>query len=367
MLLVLGMLLSLQAHAKGIVGDTLFQYEISQQDIQEAELPLGPFEDAHNAEGAAFYDPSHSTTYFPNLPSRIAFGSCNFQRLSQGHFNTISSLKPDVWIWLGDIIYADILSMNLRRGEYRKVKSSKGYEQLRKNGIVLGVWDDHDYGKNNVGQDFPEKKATQKALLDFLDESESSPRRAQEGIYWTYRFGPADKQLRIILLDLRYFREVAGVDNDLLGEAQWRFLERELAQGAKPMLTLIGSSTQFIPTEHGGDRWDQYPKARERILGMIRNLPEKVVFLSGDVHYGEISRMKLVSGKEIEEVTASGMTHAAVGRRAAPNRTRVGAAVEKNHFGWIQLDWSSAAAPTLSYELRGVDGKVLEAVKATMR
>jgi len=100
--------------------------------------------------------------------------------------------------------------------------------------------DDHDYGKNNMGKEYVNKKPSQEMFLDFIDEPAESVRRQREGVllasstidlilifqlYASYAFGPASKRVHIILLDVRYFREHADLDKtgdaepDILGEA----------------------------------------------------------------------------------------------------------------------------------------------------
>ena len=43
--------------------------------------------------------------------SRIAFGSCCKQPLPQPIWGTILASKPELWIWSGDMVYADTLYM----------------------------------------------------------------------------------------------------------------------------------------------------------------------------------------------------------------------------------------------------------------
>lgn len=42
---------------------------------------------------------------------------------------------------------------------------------------VLGVWDDHDYGVNDGGSDYPHKKLTREMFLNFVGEPLDSARR----------------------------------------------------------------------------------------------------------------------------------------------------------------------------------------------
>lgn len=35
---------------------------------------------------------------------------------------------------------------------------------------MIGVWDDHDYGKNDAGGEFKGKDVSRDVFLDFIDE-----------------------------------------------------------------------------------------------------------------------------------------------------------------------------------------------------
>src|SRR5437868_6122617 len=71
---------------------------------------------------------------------------------------------------------------------------------------VLAVWDDHDYGKNDAGADFPQKDDSKKQFLTFFGEPTGSPRWLRPGVYDAKIFGPEGKRVQVILLDGRYNR-----------------------------------------------------------------------------------------------------------------------------------------------------------------
>jgi hypothetical protein len=95
------------------------------------------------------------------LITRIAFGSCTSTRdgLQQPIFTSIAATWPDVWLWLGDSIYADTkisavawvpTSPAIMRDKYTVQKSLAEYTSLRHRvRYVHGIWDDHDYGVND--------------------------------------------------------------------------------------------------------------------------------------------------------------------------------------------------------------------------
>ncbi len=80
-----------------------------------------------------------------------------------------------------------------------------------------------------------------------------------------------------------------------------------------------------------------------------------VVFISGDLHVGEISRGTFPGMYPLWDVTSSGLTQ--VWRSAVPNVHRVGPSVLERNFGLIIIDWN-APSPTLRLQLRAEDGTV---------
>ena len=74
----------------------------------------------------------------------IAFGSCNHQWEEQPIWNQVLKNKPDLWIWLGDIIYADTEDMSKMKSEYDLQKRNVDYQKLLANSDVIGIWDNYD-------------------------------------------------------------------------------------------------------------------------------------------------------------------------------------------------------------------------------
>ncbi|HEX8280174.1 MAG TPA: alkaline phosphatase D family protein, partial [Chthoniobacterales bacterium] len=128
---------------------------------------------------------------------RVAFGSCTREYKPQPLWKAIIAAQPDVWIWLGDIVYGEADNLTDLAARYRTLKAQPDYTALRAQTKVLGVWDDHDYGTTNGGSDNPHKRDVQRLLLDFLDEPPESARRTQEGVYAAYSFGPPGKQVKV--------------------------------------------------------------------------------------------------------------------------------------------------------------------------
>ncbi|XP_077211097.1 calcineurin-like metallo-phosphoesterase superfamily protein [Tasmannia lanceolata] len=345
--------------------------------------------------------------------SRIAFGSCANQSAPQPIWNTIINFSPQLFIWLGDNIYGDIkrpfklfgkertigpwknvprfvpVSEQELQSRYTKAKSNPGYSLLRERAQVIGTWDDHDYGLNDAGKEFAGKNVSQRLMLDFLDEAQDSPRRKQAGVYASYMFGPKGKQIKVILLDTRYHRDPLFSDGSILGDSQWTWLEKEL-NGPSSEITIIASSIQVISNVSATtgplfylESWGRFPKERNRLFKLIANSKRGgVFFISGDVHFGEITRYDCGSGYSLYDITSSGLTQAVekavppplsfLARVAAwftPTTMRVfnqkcryrSCTYGKPNFGAIEIDWD-ANPVTMKVEVRDMNGDTVTGV-----
>jgi len=71
---------------------------------------------------------------------------------------------------------------------YEAQNQDKGYQELKKKTVVIGTWDDHEYGLTDCGVEFMAKKESQQEFLNFMDVPSDSPRRMQEGEYASHKF-----------------------------------------------------------------------------------------------------------------------------------------------------------------------------------
>lgn len=71
----------------------------------------------------------------------------------------------------------------MMKEKYQELASEPGYIKLTENIPVLATWDDHDYGRNDAGRDYPLREASQNIFLDFFNEPTDSTRRKHPGIY----------------------------------------------------------------------------------------------------------------------------------------------------------------------------------------
>ncbi|MBD0260507.1 MAG: alkaline phosphatase family protein [Cytophagales bacterium] len=297
----------------------------------------------------------------------IAFGSCNRENKEQPLWPVIVGNRPQLWIWLGDNIYGDTQNMDTLQAKYYRQRSNPGYQLLAVSTPIIGIWDDHDYGVNDGGKEYPQKKQSQQLMLDFLGEPKNSPRRKQAGAYASYTYGPAGKRVKVILLDARYFRDplkkegkanVPDPAGKILGEVQWQWLEKEL-RGSPADVHLIGSGIQILPDEHPYEKWANFPRERQRLFNLLAATGARgVVLLSGDRHIAEIMKHQPDGVRyPVYEITASGLTHSSTQNTGEPNRYRVGKLVNVLNFGLIRIDWENRR---LQLQVRGLGNELLE-------
>lgn len=311
---------------------------------------------------------AHDRSTDSKLISRVAFGSCALQDRPQPIWDSILATKPDLFLFIGDNIYADTEDMKCMQAQYDLLAGKPGFAKLRAQVPLLATWDDHDYGINDGGAEYPQKEQSKKLLLDFFNEPAESPRRRRPGIYTSYYYGSPGCRLQVILLDLRWFRSrlnVQPITNHylpntdasatLLGAAQWSWLEQELKKPAD--LRIIASSIQFVSPEHRWEKWANFPQDKERMLALLDRMQVNNAFvISGDMHYGELSREKTPQGFTLYDLTASGINQF---ESAAPykNRNRISVYDTGANFGFIDIDWNKNPIE-VKLQVRSSDGKI---------
>ncbi len=291
----------------------------------------------------------------------IVFGSC-LDTHEHPMLDRALMLPRDLFIFMGDNIYADRGGLPMMRQRYTILKQSRFFQELRAKGALVATWDDHDFGQNDGGADYPQKKEAQAEFWNWLDEPPDSRRRQQEGVYNSQVFGPEGKRVQVILMDLRYFRSplkrvpkeqamlggphVRSDDKSatMLGEAQWRWLEETLQQPAE--LRLLVSSIQFAAEVHGGECWENLPHEKQRMLDLLhRTKASGVIVLSGDRHWCEFSRLNGPSGYPLYDFTSSAMTQIHPRGTPTPNKNRfLPVTYHLPNVGHMNIAWSGGDA-----------------------
>lgn len=273
----------------------------------------------------------------------FAFGSCNHSHLPQPMWSVINAHQPDLFLWTGDVVYADTIDTAVMREKYQQQLTQPDYQKFRFNTPVIGIWDDHDYGVNNGGKDNPIKSYGQKIFLDFLNEPENSDRRKQEGIYTSHTYGVGERSVKYILLDTRYHRDRPGMGRaDILGRKQWHWLEEEIKNSTASVNFIVSGFSVLSQKMPFAEEWNDFKWPRKKLFNLIRKykLPG-VVFLTGDRHFSS-HLAETVSGQEYHEFMSSGLTHY-LKRKRVSQIFRFYYGTENSYFGLnfslINIHW----------------------------
>lgn len=331
-------------------------------------------EDCHSDNQATGFL-SHIQPKESELIQRVAVGSCfKTQGTMSQTMSRIIEAKPDLFMWLGDNIYADTTSMNVMQDKYDNKKRNSDYRNfLEANIPVLATWDDHDFGANNAGNNYSKRKESQQQFLRHFDIPKSDIRYSQqEGIYSAVMQGPSGKKVHSIMLDARYFRSPTfrnygtcqGDNSTVLGDTQWAWLEKELAKPSQ--IKIIASGIQVLPPLHRKRRlssycaygngqkfntainrlnednasgtsyesWAEIPQQREKLLRLAQQAinsgkTKHIIFVSGDQHWGELLEKSIPASPTygaqatVYEITASGFGQNWPYDIANPNRLRI--------------------------------------------
>jgi alkaline phosphatase D len=302
--------------------------------------------------GCGAFEPGYQRK--PKTISRIAFGSC-MNTNQHPMLDRVLKLDFDLMLLLGDNIYADTTNMTVMAQKYDVMKQSAFWKALRKKAPVLATWDDHDMGGNDAGKEYPLKDESKKLFFDFMDR-ENGVQRYRPGVYDMGFFGPDHRRINVIMLDTRYFRDkpAKGKNNavpsggpyipqtdtntTILGEEQWQWLEQSLKIPAE--LTIIGSSIQFLSEFHGGEAWANFPHEKRRMLDLLKkNKVKNVLFISGDRHWAELSRLDRRGDDPIYDLTSSSLTQEHPRGSPTPNIYRDGPTWHHPNVGLITINW----------------------------
>jgi alkaline phosphatase D len=359
-------------------------------DVQGAEIPTSPPkpDPGTPTETAA----SDRVSARPELAiTTLGFGSCQHEDRPVPIWETINAAHCDAFVLLGDNIYADTSDPAVFRKKYALMAAQSDFAKFRQTTPLFATWDDHDFGINDGGADFPGAATAQKEFCEFFEVPLTSPLRTTPGVYDCVTLGPAGKRIQLVLLDTRRFRsplrkdpanpKVTVPNTDpgatILGEGQWAWFERRLREPAE--IRVVVSSIQLIANEHGSEKWDNFPNERVRFLELLHSTQAKgVVVISGDRHMAELSALTPADGAPypLYDLTTSGLNlpippqpapndiketkpKAVAPKKPQPNRYRLHERpYTSSNFGLMRVTWDGPH-PSLRLEVRGLEDQVV--------
>ena len=306
---------------------------------------------------------------------KIGFGSCLKQDKSMPIFNPIKAEELDLFLMIGDNVYGDSKEENLEELVLAYKKQKKNFKMMNLDFPFEAIWDDHDYGLNDAGAEYPYKEQSKELFLNFWNIPPDDIRRFREGLYFDLLYEINNKTLQILFLDTRTFRDslmpsdnlgepgkeryIPNLDSSLtvLGDNQWDWLRNKINHRVD--FRIIVSSIQFLPIGHGWESWNNFPHEREKLIKMLdkSNLNQTLV-ISGDRHRGGIYKIKTYSGKTISEVTSSSL-NASFPNKEEFGPLRVGDTFTEENYGVIIVD---SKKNTMFTSIKNINGEIVRNV-----
>jgi len=307
------------------------------------------------AEESASNAESSSSSNRP--PSRLVFGSCHSQHYESVLWENVAHRDAAAFVWTGDAIYADDFVEGKTRQAtpavlkqlYDQLLLEKSYEQIELP-VVLGVWDDHDYGTNNGDRRYQYKRESAQLFVQFLEQSSKTTNNngsssdtfsilkeraaTGKGVYGVKVFDfhrPAgqelltdaeagleppysqqqqqpqplsDRSVAVFLLDCRSHKTPwnAGLPDalrlnyeaDFLGDEQWRWFETALRRSTATVNVVVQGlqvSADRFWNANKCEAWSRFPMAQHRLYqSILQSGAAAPVLVTGDVHMAELLR-----------------------------------------------------------------------------
>jgi len=329
-----------------------------------------------NPAGEKIFSPRSYEQINEQSVIKIGFGSCLDQNKSLGIFQSIKASRPDMFLMIGDNVYGDTRDGKLRKMAKAYRRQRENFRSLSLNFPIESIWDDHDYGINDGGADYPHKEISEKMFLDFWEIPVNDIRRSRSGLYREQLLTINDKIAQIIYLDTRFHRgklvhsdergatgkeryiPTQDKNQSMLGENQWVWLEEKLSTVVD--FRFVVSSIQFLAIGHGWECWQMMPHERLRMMGLIDELSiNNIIFLTGDRHRAGIYRFTTRGKNKIYEISSSPLNASTFpGEENGP--LRIGRTYTETNFGLITINTSQNI---LLGELINQTGQIINSIK----
>lgn len=254
-------------------------------------------------------------------------------------FKSIHKMRPDVMLWLGDNTYLREVDWYTRTGflhRYTHTRSLAELQPLLASTHHYAIWDDHDFGPNDSDRSFVHKGLAKEIFKSFW-ANPSYGLEGKEGITTMFKFADMD----FFMLDNRTFRNPnwrKSGEQVLLGKDQMEWLIDALVASRAPFkFVCIGG--QVLNTRK---KYESYinlcPDERTYMLDRINEEGIKnVIFLTGDVHHAEMSKMELPNGSMVYDLTVSPLTSGVYKGSTENLLLEEGSMVNERNFGMLEF------------------------------
>jgi alkaline phosphatase D len=230
-------------------------------------------------------------------------------------FETMAKEKSAFMLWLGDAWYTREVDYYSKWGLWNRASRDRSVPVLQnflKAMPQFAIWDDHDYGPNDIGASYILKDESRKVFSSYF----CNPSYGQDGkgIYSIVSWGDVD----VFMTDDRWWRSedkikdsVDGKPNPgkrLLGKQQMEWLKNSLLYSSATFKIVAMGSQVLNPASPFDKMWD-FPIEYDELMNFIKEYNiNGVLFLTGDRHHSEIIKVNRTGTYPLYDITVSPLT-----------------------------------------------------------
>lgn len=282
-------------------------------------------------------------------------------------FETMAREKAAFMLWLGDNWYTREVDYYSTWGLWYRPHYDRQQPVLQnflKAMPHLAIWDDHDYGPDNMDKHFILKEESRRVFQAYWLNKNYGLNN--EGIFTQYSHGDVD----FFMLDARWWRSndrmpdsVNGQPNPdkrMFGPVQMEWLKNALLYSSATFKVIVTGSQVLNPVSRS-DKLLSFPVEYGELMAFLTtNRVEGVLFLNGDRHHSEVIRVARPGTYPLYDITASPLTS---GTHAfAPweqnNPYRVFGLTGKQNYSRFTVS-GPPGRRRLGVQFRGVNGELL--------
>lgn len=257
-------------------------------------------------------------------------------------FETMAKEKAAFMLWLGDEWYTREVDYFSEWGLWYRAQQTRAIPVLQNFWKAMpqyAMWDDHDYGPNDIGKNYILKNTSRDIWKKYW--CNPSYGEKEEGTYTMLNYGDVD----VFLTDDRWWRSddhikdsVNGMPNpekEMLGARQMEWLKNSLLFSTATF-KIVSLGSQVLNPVSPFDKWDKFPAEYEEFMKFLQEYKiNGVVFLTGDRHHTEIIKVDRPGAYPLYDITVSPLTSGthSFGGAEKNNPYRVLGIDEKQNYG----------------------------------
>lgn len=230
-------------------------------------------------------------------------------------FETMAKEKAAFMLWLGDAWYTREVDYFSEWGLWYRASHDRATpitQNFLKSMPQFAMWDDHDYGPNDIGKNYILKDKSRQVFNSYF--CNPSAGENGQGTYTMTSWGDAD----IFMTDDRWWRSAdktkdsingkPNPDKRMLGAQQMEWLKNSLLYSTATF-KIIAVGSQVLNPVSPNDKLKDFPVEYDELMSfLIEYKINGVIFLTGDRHHSEIIKVERPGTYPLVDITVSPLT-----------------------------------------------------------